>query len=126
MANARRGEAAISFAGRNWRCCLTLGALAEIENHFGVDDLTALGEKLATGKLSARDLAAIFAAAARGGGENVTASDMAQLPADNLPALFEAVLQLFALAFPAEDTIPPNPQPPQRAASPSGPFPGLR
>lgn len=107
--NARRGEIAVNFGGREWRCCLTLAALAEIETHFGVADLTALGEKLAAGRLSARDLAAIIAAAARGGGESVSASDIAALPADNLPALFEAVLKLFAMAFPAEENIAPNP-----------------
>lgn len=124
MANARRGEVAVTINGREWILCLTLGALAEIENHFAVDDLTSLGEKLAAGRLALRDIIAIVHAAARGGGMSVGREDVASLSAENLPTLFEVVVKLFMLAFPAEPSVAPNPPSPQRAASPSGPFPG--
>jgi hypothetical protein len=101
MPNQRRGEVAAHLGGRDFTLCLTLGALAEIETAFGVSGLDALGERLARGALSAGDLAAIIAAAARGGGHDVTSAEIAALPiAGGLQPYIDAVAALFAATFP--------------------------
>ncbi|MFD1333765.1 gene transfer agent family protein, partial [Methylopila musalis] len=66
--NRRRGEVEAVFDGRPHRLVLTLGALAELEDAFGVADLVALAERFERGRLSARDAARILAAGLRGGG----------------------------------------------------------
>ena len=53
MTNRRRGEVALELGGQRYTLCLTLGALAELEDAFGVADLAALGERFAAGRLSA-------------------------------------------------------------------------
>lgn len=115
MPNHRRGEMAVTIAGRSWTLCLTLGALAEIESHFGVTDLPALGVRLAEGRLGARDIIAIMSAAARGGGMTMDDAGMAMMPADALPQLMDAIITLFAHTFPPEPAVTQNPLPPQGA-----------
>lgn len=110
MANPKRGEVSLVVAGQRWTLCLTLGALAEIEAHFGVPDIPALGARLSEGRLGAQDIVAIIGSAARGGGMKVTPSELQDLPvASELPALMTAVLELFARAFPAEQGVAENP-----------------
>ena len=60
MPNPRRGEVALHLAGRCYTLCLTLGALAELEARFGVEDLVALAGRFEGGRLSARDIAKII------------------------------------------------------------------
>uniref|UniRef100_UPI0007852033 gene transfer agent family protein n=1 Tax=Aureimonas sp. AU40 TaxID=1637747 RepID=UPI0007852033 len=74
-ANRRRGEVAAMIDGREHRLCLTLGALAELEDAFALEDIAALAQRFGSGRLSARDLTRIIAAGLRGAGE--TASDEA-------------------------------------------------
>ncbi|KQT88237.1 gene transfer agent family protein [Aurantimonas sp. Leaf443] len=66
--NRRRGEVAATIDGREQVLCLTLGALAELEDAFGADDLTALAGRFSSGRLSARDLMRVLAAGLRGAG----------------------------------------------------------
>ena len=61
-ANARRGEIEAMLDGRQYRMCLTLGALAELEHALGAGDLVALGERFSTGRLSAKDMMAVIGA----------------------------------------------------------------
>lgn len=100
MANRRRGEVEVALGDRVLVLRLTLGALAEIETRFGAAGLAALGEKLAAGGLSARDLVVILGAAIRGGGQPLSDAEIAALP---LPAglgpVASAVIDLFALTF---------------------------
>ena len=77
--NRRRGEVEAVIDGRPMRLCLTLGALAELEDAFGAADLQALAERFAGGRLSARDLMAISAAGMRGGGNPVTDTQAAAM-----------------------------------------------
>ena len=67
MINPRRGEIEAVLGGRQFRLCLTLGALAELEHVFAAEDLSALARRLADGRLSARDALRIIAAGIRGG-----------------------------------------------------------
>ena len=77
--NRRRGEVAAELDGQSFRLCLTLGALAELEAAYEADDLGALVEHFAGGRLSARDLIRIVGAGLRGGGNAVTDDEVAEI-----------------------------------------------
>ena len=79
MANRHRGEIAAELDGRQWTLCLTLGALAELEDHFNVSSLTGLAEAFAGRPLSSGDLIAILAAGLKGGGHDLTREDVAEM-----------------------------------------------
>ena len=112
MLNRRRGEAAVTFGGERYTLCLTLGALAELEDAFGVADLAALGERFSTGRLSGRDLTKLLAVALRGGGHALTDADVAALPLDGgIETVAGALADCLALAFGgAGPANPPLPQ----------------
>ncbi len=113
MPNARRGEVALQLGDRRYTLCLTLGALAELEEAFGVEDLMALAERFGAGRLSSRDLLALLAVALRGGGHEVSDADVARLPLrDGLAPVAAAIADLLVAAFGGEATSsnPPQPQ----------------
>lgn len=91
-ANRRRGEIAATIDGRHCVLCLTLGALAELEAAFGVDDLGALAERFASGRLSARDLMRIIAAGLRGAGAAVSDDDVAGMTVEGGVAGFARIV----------------------------------
>jgi hypothetical protein len=95
MINSARGEVGLALHGREYRLCLTLGALAEIEHALGLDDLTMLDARLA--RPSARDLVRILTALLRGGGEAMSEAEVERLPLD-ARAMADAVAQTFAAA----------------------------
>ena len=100
MANARRGEIAACFDGAEYTLCLTLGALAELEQAFGAGDLTQLVERFASGRLSAADLVAIIAAGLRGAGHEVTRAEVERMRSDDGVAGFADVAsRLLEAAF---------------------------
>jgi hypothetical protein len=100
MVNARRGEISATLNGKDWRLCLTLGALAELETAFGVSDLVALGDRFATGRLSAKDMIAIIAAGLGGAGNSVSTDDVSMMHADGGIAGFaDIVAQLLIATF---------------------------
>lgn len=112
MANRRRGEVSATIAGRRYTLCLTLGSLAELEDAFGVEDLGALARRFGSGRLSARDLAHIFAAGLRGAGEPVSDDDVRAMPVcDSLADLAAAVADLLHATFGDAPSDPPGPQP---------------
>ncbi len=116
MANRRRGEVEAVLGGRRFTLCLTLGALAELESAFGVDDLGALGERLAGGRLSARDVMRLIGAGLRGGGTPIGDAEIAAFPiAGGLEPYAEAVAALLAATF---GEAPANPPPPEGEAGP--------
>jgi hypothetical protein len=82
MANRYRGEIEAEIGGARRRLVLTLGALAELENAFGADDLVALAERFGSGRLKARDLVRIIAAGLRGAGESVSDDGVAAMQVD--------------------------------------------
>jgi hypothetical protein len=79
MANRHRGEIEAEIGGARRRLVLTLGALAELEDGFGADDLVALTERFASGRMKARDLTRIIGAGLRGAGEAVSDDDVAAM-----------------------------------------------
>ena len=82
MANRYRGEIEVEIGGARRRLVLTLGALAELEDAFGADDLVALAERFGSGRLKARDLVRIIAAGLRGAGESVSNDEVAAMAVD--------------------------------------------
>jgi hypothetical protein len=79
MTNLHRGEIDAVLGGRSYTLCLTLGALAELESAFGVDDLVALSGRFEQGALSARDILRILGCGLRGGGNALSNDEVANL-----------------------------------------------
>ncbi|WP_062016487.1 gene transfer agent family protein [Aureimonas sp. AU4] len=79
-ANRRRGEVSAVIGGEERRLCLTLGALAELEDAFALEDLGQLAARFGSGHLSARDLTRILGAGLRGAGACVSDAELANLP----------------------------------------------
>lgn len=82
MANRYRGEIEAEIGGARRRLVLTLGALAELEDAFGAEDLVALTERFGSGRLKARDLTRIIGAGLRGAGNAVSDEEVAAMAAD--------------------------------------------
>ena len=80
--NRRRGEVGAVIDGRPYTLCLTLGALAKLEDAFGLDDLGALAERLGGGGLGSRDLMRVLRAGLRGGGHAVDDETLAEMRFD--------------------------------------------
>ena len=111
MPNPRRGEVALAIGDARYTLCLTLGALAELEDAFGVSDLAALAERFGTGCLGSRDLLAILAVGLRGGGHPLSDQDVANLPlCDGIEPVAQAVADLLVATFGAAPANPPQPQ----------------
>jgi len=116
MINRHRGETALLVDGEALPMRLTLGALAELEQAFSVDSLPELGERFASGKLSARDITRILAAGLRGAGSSVSADQVASLSFDGgLNGAIRAAIALLDATFGADDSAPEaadTPRPP--------------
>ena len=95
MPNRIRGEAELVAGGRSYRLLLTLGALAEIEDGLGLENLSQVGERLKSAR--AGDLAIVAAALLRGGGHDVSPGDVLRLSCE-LGALVAAVSAAFDAA----------------------------
>jgi len=100
MANRRRGEVEAVIGGRARRLRLTLGALAELEEALGAGDLGRLFERLAGGRLSARELIAVIGAGLRGAGEATSDAEVAGwAPEDGVGRLAALVGELVAASL---------------------------
>lgn len=67
MTNKARGEVTIKGPeGKEFTLCLTLGAMAELEDALGIEDITAIGERFEKPKI--KDLITILIALLHGGG----------------------------------------------------------
>ena len=112
MANRNRGEVPFTLGGRARMLKLTLGSLAHLEDAFGSGGLPELGERLAAGRLAARDICEILSAGCRGAGEPLTAEEIADaIPASALAEAAEAAVGLLAATFGGgTSSRPPPPQ----------------
>jgi hypothetical protein len=111
-ANRRRGEVVAKLDGRDWRLRLTLGALAELESAFAAQDLNALVERFATGRLSAGDMAKLIGAGLRGGGAEVADEAVLAMHHDDGAAGFAAIVAELLTATFGGATAEPVPQNP--------------
>jgi hypothetical protein len=103
------------LGAERYTLCLTLGALAELEDAFGVQDLLALAERFGTGRLSSRDLLTLLSVGLRGGGHDLADADVASLPlSEGIGPVATAVADLLVATFGAREPSP-NPPPPQGA-----------
>lgn len=124
MANRRRGEIEAVIGGRRRRLCLTLGALAELEDAYRAEDLAALVGRFTGGKLAARDLIRLIEAGLRGAGETVAAGEIGGLGGDESVAALAAVAgDLLRVTFAADDA---GIETGAAAGGAPGPFPGAR
>jgi hypothetical protein len=100
MANRHRGEIEAEIGGERRVLVLTLGALAELEDAFGAEDLVALTERFSSGRLKARDLTRIIAAGLRGAGEKVSDEDVAAMAVDGAAQGYVRIAaELIAVTF---------------------------
>lgn len=121
MVNRARGEVPFDWAGRRFRLCLTLGALAEIEAGLGAESLEALEARLARPRV--RDLAVILAALLRGGGAEIEEGALLAEPLD-IPAASRAIAATFRAAGLASTPAAARPEaapPGEAGAPPEGP-----
>lgn len=77
-ANRQRGEIEADIDGERRILCMTLGALAELETAFGVDNIADLAGRFSGGKIGTRDVMAIIAAGLRGGGNVIDDGELAE------------------------------------------------
>ncbi len=79
MANPQRGEVDLITDEGARIMRLTLGALAELEAELGANGLVGIAERFEGGAFTSRDLIALLTAGLRGGGVEVTQSEVEQL-----------------------------------------------
>jgi Phage tail tube protein, GTA-gp10 len=113
IANRRRGEIAAELDGKEYRLCLTLGALAELEAAYAADDLNALVERFSRGRLSALDIIRVTGAGLRGAGCEISDDEVARMRSRNGASGFATlVADLLAVTFGAAEPVekPSNPR----------------
>ena len=116
MANLHRGEIEAELGGQRHRLCLTLGALAELEQAFGADDLVGLARRFEEGRLRAHDLVAIIGCGLRGAGTPLSNEEVAALSvAEGLSGYVSIAARLLSATFGEEagGAAQPNPPGPQ-------------
>lgn len=112
MANRHRGEIEAELGGTRRRLVLTLGALADLEDAFGADDMVALAERFGSGRLKARDLTRIIAAGLRGAGHDVSEAEVAAMEVDGGAAGYVRVAaDLIAATFGGGESEETSPRP---------------
>lgn len=79
MANRVRGEISAVLDGHKQTMCLTLGALAELEDAFGEQDLLSLAERFSSGRIKSSDALRIIGAGLRGAGSTICDEDVGKL-----------------------------------------------
>ncbi len=103
MVNRQRGEIEAILNGKPYCLCLTLGALAELEDAFGEEDMLAVAERFETGRIKAQDAIRILGAGLRGGGHMIDDADVAEMRVEGGAAAFvDIVSQLLAATYSAD------------------------
>jgi hypothetical protein len=116
MGNSYRGEIDAVLDGKRYRLCLTLGALAELEQRLGAGDLVAMAERLGANRVSARDILLIIGCGLRGGGTDIDDDEVSKMKvSDGLAGYVRIAALLLAATFGDEPEArdaanPPTPQ----------------
>jgi hypothetical protein len=110
-ANRRRGEVEAVMDGERRILCLTLGALAELETAFAVDDLTGLAARFSSGRLRAADMIRIIGAGLRGAGNLLSDDEVAGMSVEGGLATYAAIVgDLLTATFSGQEKhAPANP-----------------
>lgn len=104
MANRHRGEIEVELGGQRYTLCLTLGALAEIENAYGGEDLLAIAERFESGRIKASDAIHVIGAGLRGGGAAISDEEVARLTvAGGVGGYLKIVAELLKATFGVDD-----------------------
>lgn len=93
MVNTARGEVGIVIGGKRHKLCLTLGALAEIEDGLGLKHWGEIEERLTKPRVA--DILVVLSALLDGGGNPVSVDDLKheQIPIRDLTV---SISQAFA------------------------------
>ncbi|MDX2264599.1 MAG: gene transfer agent family protein [Hyphomicrobiales bacterium] len=103
MANRRRGEISAVLDGEPRTLVLTLGALAELEDAFGGEDMLAVARRFGSGEIAARDAIRVIGAGLRGAGADVSDAEVARMRVEGGAAAFvDIVARLLAATFLSE------------------------
>ncbi|MGF7160270.1 hypothetical protein FHS85_001893 [Rhodoligotrophos appendicifer] len=103
MANRHRGEIEAVLGERSYTLCLTLGALAELEDAYGGIDLMRLAERFEGGRIKARDAIRLIGAGLRGAGNSVSDQEIATLTAQGGAVGYVSIVsELLQATFGAE------------------------
>lgn len=92
MPNRHRGEIDAMLNGSRKTLVLTLGALAELEQAFGGEDMLSLASRFETGRIAAMDAVKIIGAGLRGAGHDCTDEDVARMTAEGGATGFIAIV----------------------------------
>ena len=79
MPNRHRGEIEAELGGQKYTLVLTLGALAEIEDAYGGEDMIAIAERFESGRIKASDAIKVIGAGLRGAGATLNNAEVAKL-----------------------------------------------
>ena len=100
MANRHRGEIECILDGTTYHLCLTLGALAELENAFGVKSLSQLVAELSKGALTSSQMLSIIACGLRGAGHLISTDEVAEMQCEDGAAGYARIVtQLLQATF---------------------------
>jgi Phage tail tube protein, GTA-gp10 len=109
MANRHRGEIDATIDGVPRRLCLTLGALAELEQAFGVEDMLSLAQRFSSGRIAARDAIRVLGAGLRSGGFQVEDAAVGEMRIEGgAVGAIDVVARLLAATFGGADTDHPG------------------
>ncbi len=109
MANKHRGEIDAELDGEVKRLCLTLGALAELEDAFGGEDMLSVARRFESGEISARDAIRVIGAGLRGAGADVSDVEVGCMRAEGGATGFvDIVARLLAATFLSEARTAPG------------------
>ena len=109
MANKRRGEVEFKTGGKTYIMCMTLNAMAEIEDAFELESISDLGNAFTGGKIKTRNLIALLGALLRGGGEDLTNEEVGNFDLEAMDAFGTAMK---AINIQGGDEAPkPKPKP---------------
>lgn len=103
MANLHRGEISAVLDGKRHTLCLTLGALAELEERLGGEDILALAQRFESVRITAREAICVIGAGLRGAGHDIPDEAVARMQVDGgVPGYLSLVINLLQAAFGAE------------------------
>ncbi|MEO1734264.1 MAG: gene transfer agent family protein [Pseudomonadota bacterium] len=100
MANRWAGEVALVIDGQRRVLKLTLGALAELEEHLESGSLVELVQRFEKSAFSSKDVLALICAGLRGGGSDIAEASLLSADIEGGPmAAARAAAELLARAF---------------------------
>jgi len=116
MANRYRGEISAELDGVKQTLCLTLGALAELEEVFGEQDLLSLAERFSSGRIKASDALRVLGAGLRGAGKPISDEEVGMLKVDGGAAGYISIVAKLLSATFGESKEPAPASPGKRGA----------